>query len=586
MGLPGFRQNETPDALQVAPLPPALGSDPVFFLRNPAPMWIYDLQTLRFLEVNDAAVEHYGYSRTEMLAMTIADIRPHEDHERLNTNLRGLPSALSHSDGWYHRKKDGSTIEVAITSHALVHEGRSCRLVLATDVSERKHAERTLSHMAHHDPLTDLPNRALLEERLAHALRRSKPLDDLVAVLFIDLDRFKRINDTYDHATGDSLLVAVGRRLMTTLRACDTLARPGGDEFIVVLENVANACEAAVLAQRVLRAFEDPFVIDDLSHHVSASIGMSADASEGTSPQVLIQHADMAMYQAKIRGGNQVQSYTSHLQVEASRRMRLERALREALKAGTFRIHFQPIVDTATGDIAGAEALVRWPLQSDLESAPSEFIPIAEESGLIVPLGGWILASAMTTGIRWHRAGYPLTLNVNVSPRQFDDPGFVDFVAAACTSSGFDPRFLALEITENAVVEVDEPTLAAMQRLRALGVRLVVDDFGTGYSSLHYLKRLPIAGIKIDRSFVNAIATDPFNEAIVEAVITMGRKLAIETVAEGIESQTDFERLRTLGCNRSQGFYFSRPICAERFFSLIVERRASRRAEARALDPV
>ncbi len=538
-------------------------------------MWVYDLKTLRFVEVNEFACEHYGYTREEFLAMTIMAIRPEGDRERLKADLRSLPAAISHSEGWQHRKRDGSIIDVSITSHSLEFGDRLCRLVLATDVSDRRRSERLVAHMARHDALTNLPNRAALEERLAHTCERPASDGMQSAVAFIDIDRFKRINDTYGHRVGDDILIAVATRLGKIVRSGDMLARPGGDEFIVVIEQFANQSELIERANQILIALEKPFEIDGLEHHVTASVGVSVIDHDDRDPQVLIQHADMAIYQAKSEGGNRIHLFAPQLQREATRRMRVELALRESLTSGGFSLNYQPVIEVSSGDIIAAEALLRWTRAAEFTSTTAEYIRIAEESRLIVPLGAWILEDAIRAAGAWHRAGRRISVNVNVSPLQFDDPGFVGLVEKTCRMNGLDPTFLTLEITENALVDLSPRTTLGLNRLRTFGVRLAVDDFGTGYSSLHYLKRLPIDIIKIDRSFVTDIASNLHDAAIVEAVVTMGSKVGMTIVAEGVETASDRDKLAAIGCGYWQGYFSTQPLTEPAFTALYDRHRNS-----------
>jgi diguanylate cyclase (GGDEF)-like protein/PAS domain S-box-containing protein len=716
-----------PGPQQVAPSSGADERYRLLFDRNPQPMWVYDVQTLRFLAVNDATVEHYGYSREEFLAMTIRDIRPAEDVRTLERNLVSLGPRRGTFEG-RHLKKDGTVIDVEVQSDDLPFAGHRGKLVVATDVTERKrtraeleqraakqavvarlgglalegmeigdlieeavaavtqtlgvefselleqaedrdslvlragvgwrsglvrrqhepggsryyaaftwgslghvlvedfateerfeptrrlvehqvvsgvsvivgrprrpfgllgafsrtpgrfdaddvnflkavanvlaeamersHAEEQIRHQALHDALTGLPNRTLLLERLEHWLDRTRRSGGCGAVLFVDLDHFKLINDGLGHDVGDQLLLEVARRLPTAVRASDTVARVGGDEFIVFCEDIVNEIAAVELVERINGILRAPVWLKARERHVTASVGI-AIAGAGDTPDALLRNADAAMYRAKERGRDRFELFDEGMRDRSLRWLETERELRLALERGELHNLYQPIVSAA--GIIGFEALVRWQHPQRGVISPAEFIPVAEESGLIVPLGRQVLQSACREASRWPRGDteHRPSVSVNLSPRQVADAGLAGTVAAILTETGLEPSRLNLEITETVLLQDTDGALETLQELRALGVAIVLDDFGTGFSSLSYVKRFPIDMLKIDRSFVEGLARDPEDYAIVSAVISMGQALGVGVVAEGVETHEQAAQLRSLGCTLAQGFLFAKPL--------------------------
>ncbi len=538
----------------------------LLFAANPHPMWLYDRESLRFLEVNDAAIAHYGYGRDEFMAMTIADIRPPEDVPALIADVARDRPSLEDNHGWRHLTKDGRVIDVEITSHVVQIRDRDAVLVVAQDVTARLVLERRLEHQAFHDPLTALPNRALFRDRLGHALDRMKRQPGLVAVLFLDLDDFKVVNDTLGHEAGDRLLVAVGERLRGALRPEDTLARLGGDEFTVLLEDLPNAAEARRTAERLAAILRPSFRLDGRDVFVSASLGIAVPTTEDQGPDDLLRLADVAMYQAKHSGKNRFAVFDTGMDAHAWQRLNLEAELRQAIDEEQLRLHYQPLVDLATERVVEVEALVRWQHPERGLIPPGDFIPLAEETGLIVPLGRWVLDEACRQAAEWSRtdpASAAVGIAVNLSARQFRHAGLVDDVALALAKAGLAPERLKLEITETAAVEDASSTIAAMRALKELGVRLAIDDFGAGYSGLSYLRRCPVDALKIDRAYVAGLGRDAADAAMVRAVVVFARTLGLSVTAEGVETATQLAELRALGCERGQGFLFARPLPVE-----------------------
>ncbi len=429
-----------------------------------------------------------------------------------------------------------------------------------------------LTRQAFQDPLTSLPNRALFMDRLAHALARTERRPQHVAVLFLDIDRFKVINDSLGHGVGDQALGELSRRLTECVRPEDTIARLGGDEFAILLEDLDDADGATAVAERVAKALEAPFVLEGREVVVTMSVGVALNTRRPIAPDELLRDADLAMYRAKGKGKNRYEVFDADTGAPAIHRLDLELDLRSAVARDEFRLHYQPVVQLETGRVTEFEALVRWQHKDRGLLAPEAFIGLTEETGLIISIGQWVLTEACRQARRWQEqrpSDPPLTIGINLSARQLQDPDLIGLVSRVLADSGLDPRSLKFEITESVVMQDAPSTLATLHTLRELGIRLAIDDFGTGYSSLGYLKRFPIDTLKIDRSFVEGIVTDPEDAAIVQAVISVAKSLGLSVTAEGIETEAQLRRLKELGCDRGQGFYFGQPLAAEIAFESI-----------------
>ncbi len=441
---------------------------------------------------------------------------------------------------------------------------------LATVAIEQRQLTDRLAHQAHHDALTGLPNRVLFEDRLAMAIAHAHRQQKQLAVLFLDLDQFKVINDSLGHALGDKLLQAVAQRLQESMREGDTVARQGGDEFILLLPFIPSAVDAAKVARKVLESLRQPFRVEGHDLYLTTSIGVSVYPEDGLTVQALIKNSDSALYRAKERGRDGVQLYAPAMNAQAAERLTLESSLRRALPLGQFELFYQPVVDSRTSEPVGVEALLRWRHPERGLLAPGDFINLAEITGLIGQIGPWALRTACGQARHWHDAGHRgLMLSVNVSARQFLEGDLVNQVASALDETGLDPSLLELEITESLAMQHAEATIATLRRLKGLGVRVAIDDFGTGYSSLAYLKRFPLDTLKIDRSFVHDIHTDPVAAAISTAVIAMAQTMKLRVVAEGVESEAQREFLAAHGCDTMQGYLFGRPVPATTCESLL-----------------
>jgi len=523
----------------------------------------------RWLRVNQKLCDILGYTREELLVgPSFAElVLPDEQnsaidyHEKL---LRGEIANYSRE----HRcvRKDGQSIWADITLSAVNgRDGRPTHLIsVIQDVTARKQAAEQLNnHLAKHDMLTNLPNRDLFRDRMVHAMARAKRNGTMMALMVLDFDRFKEINDTLGHAIGDRVLQAVAGILKESLRQVDTIARLGSDEFTLILEDVAQADQAAALAERILQIFSKPLVIDGREIYVTASTGITLYPHDVDSVDALLQTADIAMHHAKEEGGNSYEFYVPEMGEHAAADLDMENLLRRALEQQEFTLHYQPKVSVKSGRITGIEALLRWNSKELGSISPAKFIPLAEKTGLIVPIGEWVLRTACAQNKAWQEQGLPpLLLSVNLSMRQFRQKNLLEMITAALRDSGLKPCFLELEITESMIMLRPEKAIALLRQVHQLGVQLSVDDFGTGYSSLAYLKRFPVQKLKIDQSFMQDLTVDRDDAGIVTAVVAMAKSLGLKVVAEGVETAEQLAFLAKLECDEYQGYYFSRPVPA------------------------
>jgi diguanylate cyclase (GGDEF)-like protein len=496
---------------------------------------------------------------------------------------------LGRSDKLLVLKKPFEVIEVLQCAHAMTAKWRNERTLrqqlesLAKDVTDRTQgldaANKQLRHLASHDSLTGLPNRVLLDDRLSQAIVHAERAGESFAVCVLDLDRFKLINDSLGHRAGDELLKQVARRLTGVVRSGDTVARLGGDEFVLIVGQASVAADAERVAYKVIEALQTSIRIAELEVHTTASIGVAFYPSDGTAIETLYAHADAAMYCAKQRGGSNVQCFEPSMSRATEERVRFEGDLHRALKLQQFELHYQPKINAATKRIHGAEALIRWRHPERGLIAPDQFIPLAEESGLIVPIGEWVLREACRQARAWQAMGLPLVrVAVNISAVQFQRLDLVDTVRRALADAGADARHLEIELTETAVMTHPAESVEILERLSRMGVVISVDDFGTGYSSMSYLRRFPIDKLKIDRTFINNVMRSADDASIVRAIISLAHGLRLKVVAEGVETSDQVAFLHKLGCDQYQGFYFSRPVPAAAFEKLM-------RAELAVDDP-
>jgi diguanylate cyclase (GGDEF)-like protein/PAS domain S-box-containing protein len=524
----------------------------------------------RIVSWNRAAERMFGYEDLEVLGRPLTILIPEglrEAHERGldRFSSSGEARIMGRTVELEAVRADGNLFPIELSlSMWSTEEGRFFTGVVR-DVTARRLAQQKLSHQALHDPLTGLPNRTLVLDRIGQALARSARHDWSVAVLFFDVDRFKVVNDSLGHGAGDALLVLVVERLQGLLRSGDTMSRLGGDEFLVVCEEVAGVDDARHLAQRLSHAFSTPFVLGEREMFATASLGIALGRSPEATPESLLRDADAAMYRAKERGRARYEVFDEEMRAQALRRLDTEHAMPRALERNEFRILYQPIVCLDTGTMSGVEALVRWEHPDHGLITPGEFVPIAEDNGLIVPLGSWVLREAMEQAARWHRehpSRRDLHVTVNLSARQLQDPALPSAVATALQELEMDPAALTLEITESVLMHDRDVSMARLLDLKFLGVRLAIDDFGTGYSSLAYLQRFPLDVLKVDKAFVDGVAHGPEESALASAIIRLGHTLHLRTVAEGVEAPEQVAHLRRLGCQEAQGFLFAEPLPA------------------------
>jgi diguanylate cyclase (GGDEF)-like protein/PAS domain S-box-containing protein len=522
----------------------------LLFAAHPHPMWVHDPETLRILEVNDAAVDHYGYSREEFLRLSLPDLRPTEDvaailREHSDTNSSKLTGP------WRHRRKDGSYILVDMASHSIDFQGRKCSFVLVQDVTDRQQLHEQLVHQAHHDQLTGLPNRLLLEDRMLQTLAQAARYGQQAAILCLDLDRFKEANDSLGHAAGDVCLQQVVARIAARLRAVDTFARTGGDEFVILLGELANRNSALTVARGVLESLNQSIELEGQKFDISASIGIAIYPDDGTDAGQLRRLADSAMYRAKQAGGGQY--LLGSVQGAPNEVSELEGLLRNAFEQNGLELYYQPQY-TLSGHLSSLQASVKLH-HPQLGLVPADrFLPVAEECGLIVPIGNWILDEVCRQSMQWQSQGLtPMRVAFQVSPLQFLRGDFSARVLSTVAQRGIDARLLELIVTENTVMRKSPEVASQMRSLAALGVHFSVADFASSYSCLTHIHQLPLSTLKIDCSFVERISDPNGTYTIVQAIIALAHNLGLKVVAEGVERTDQLECLRTLGCDFVQG---------------------------------
>ena len=520
-----------------------------------------------FVYTSDAVRSLLGYEPTELIGRSVFELVLDDDHHI----IRRATIALNEADAprtfsYRGRRKDGSLVWFETTSRALRDEetGRIEEIVsVSRDISERRHAEEQIEYQAYHDALTALPNRLLFRDRLTVALAHAKRQKAPLAVMFLDLDRFKYVNDTLGHSLGDELLRAVAARLRSVLREGDTIARMGGDEFTILLGDLKSPDDAAKIAQKLLETIAHPLSVEGHELYVTTSIGIALFPNDGDSAEALLKNADSAMYRAKEAGRNSYQLCTSAMNSRAAERLSIENQLRRALDRDELELYYQPQVRLDTRQIAGMEALLRWKRPGHGLVSPLTFIPVAEETRMIVPIGEWVLLQACKQAKEWQLTKHPgLRISVNLSPRQFQQSDLVDFIRHVLAETALEPRYLELEITESTAMMNSDRTIETLSELRELGVRIALDDFGTGHSSLSYLRRFPIDRVKIDQEFVQAVEASRSNRAIVSAIVAMAHGLDLAVTAEGVETEAQVSFLREQRCEEVQGYLFGKPVPA------------------------
>ena len=522
------------------------------------------------VEFNRAAEQVFGYTKAEVLGKPIDLLYADTSEGRQlhkNTQDGGFTGEVA------NKKKNGE-IFYSYVSASVMRDATGAPvgvMGISRDITERKRAEEIIVRQAYHDALTNLANRRLFMDRLTQALTRVQWHKRLVSVLFLDLDHFKSINDALGHSVGDLLLQAVAERLTTCVRQGDTVARLGGDEFAIALADVARTSDIPKVAQKIIDTLSGPYVLEGRELFITTSIGICIYPDDAQDAETLIKNADVAMYRAKRHGRNNYQHYSPDMNAQAFERLAIETSLRHALEREEFFLEYQPQVDIGTGRIIGYEALVRWRHPDLGVMPPGKFIPLAEESGLIVPIGEWVLRSACAQNKAWQAAGFPpIRVAVNVSPRQLRHESLLGAVGRALRETGLHPNWLELEMTESIMQDADE-AIRLLSQLQAIGVQIAIDDFGTGYSSLNHLKRYPIHKLKIDQSFVRDVTHDPHDRAIVTAIIALAHSLNLKAIAEGVETEEQLAYLRSLKCDEAQGYFLGRPMPAQNATKLLAQ---------------
>jgi diguanylate cyclase (GGDEF)-like protein/PAS domain S-box-containing protein len=528
--------------------------------------------------LNQVAEAMTGWKAAEALGRPFSEVFRIIDRTNPELAVNPMIAAMRHnktvglSGSCTLIRRDG--LESAIEdSAAPIHDRRghvTGAVMVFHDVTKARAMSLRMSYLAHHDCLTDLPNRLLLNDRLSQAMAAARRHQRQLAVLFVDVDRFKHINDTLGHAIGDELLLSVARRLVASVRGSDTVSRHGGDEFVILLSTVTHAEDAALSAQKILTALGMPHRVKERDLQITVSMGISVYPDDGTDAETLVKNADVAMLNAKDNGRNNYQFFKPHMNEHVLERQSIESGLRHALGRREFELHYQPKMDLETEAVTGAEALIRWRQPRRGMVLPDKFIPIAEQCGYIVPIGRWVLREACRQTQDWLEADLaPMPVAVNISAVELRSKDFVPGVRAALRETGLNPRYLEFELTETALMHDPASTIAVLHALKDMGVRLTLDDFGTGYSSLSYLKRFPIDALKIDKSFVRGLCTNADDANIVSAVINMGKSFNLKVIAEGVETREQFLRLQAQQCAEGQGCYFREPIAASEFAKLL-----------------
>jgi diguanylate cyclase (GGDEF)-like protein/PAS domain S-box-containing protein len=527
---------------------------------------VYIYQNKSVIYVNPRLCEITGYESKELLGLKLRDYIVPEDVALVREDIQKLSrnEDISFIHPFRVNRKDGSIVTLEIHGSKIEYNDSTAIIGTIIDITERINSERIIKHMAYHDQLTDLPNRYLLQEKLDETIKASKENQKNFALLFLDLDRFKIVNDTIGHDMGDKLLIEITKKLKECTNLDAIISRHGGDEFVILLPD-SNKVKAGDTARRIITHLATPFTLNHQEILITPSIGIGFYPEHGSDYDELIKNADLAMYHAKSLGKNNFQFYTDDLKKHSKYEIELERNLRKALERDEFVLYYQPQMNLETNQIIGAEALIRWNHPKKGIVSPAEFIPAAEESGLIIPIGEWALRTACYQNKRWQELGLPsITVSVNISAKQFFQSNLVELVQKTLEETGIESKYLELEITESMTMDV-ERSIATLVGLKKIGVKISIDDFGTGYSSLNYLKQFPIDKLKVDQSFIRDSITDPHDETIVKTIIAMAHNLHLKVIAEGVETKEHISFLLQQMCTEAQGYYFSKPIPVNEF---------------------
>ncbi len=541
-------------------------------------IYIVHYDKLNYLYVNDGAINSLGYSSDELLNMNIFDINPHLKIEHVDALKKIEKEKGKVLNRAIHKRKDGSLYHAQSLIHRVKYNNEDAFVIFDTDITKQVEDEKfleeqtlKLNHQANHDTLTSLPNRMLFHDRLSQIIKSSSRNKEKFALLFLDLDQFKKINDTLGHHFGDDVLIEAALRLKSIIREEDTLARLGGDEFTIILKDVKGIQSASIVAQKIISIIKEPIYTRGQTLSISSSIGISMFPDDATSEENLIKFADTAMYKAKDEGRDNFQFYSSDMTTQAFERVVMESSLRIAIKEEQFVVYFQPQYNAITNIITGMEALVRWQHPQIGLVPPGKFIPIAEETGLIIEIDRLVMKQAMKQFSRWYNKGYnPGMLSLNLAMKQLNEPDFISTLLDTMKSLNFQASWLELEVTEGQVMKNPIAAIKKLQEISDMGIDLAIDDFGTGYSSLAYLKKLPLNKLKIDRGFVKDIPDDEDDIAITKAIIALGSSLNLKLIAEGVETQSQRDFLVEHGCENIQGYFYARPMPAEEIEELLI----------------
>jgi diguanylate cyclase (GGDEF)-like protein/PAS domain S-box-containing protein len=521
----------------------------------------------KIIYTNQADAEMHGYSTAELIGMDARIFSPQTNWKPILQPMRKRFKRES-----INIRKDGTTFPVYLMSDIVTNNRGEiiAKITTCEDISDRKRNEETIRNLAFYDSLTGLPNRSLFTDRMLQELAKAKRQRQMMAVIFIDLDRFKVINDTLGHATGDLLLQAVAKELKDCIREGDTVSRLGGDEFLLLFPDITQVKDASLIAEKIVNKFSEAFMVNNKEFYISASLGISIFPDNSDSIETLIKHADTAMYYAKQQGRNNYQFYSPKIDAYTTKKIQMEADLRKAIANNELMLYYQPQVNLIDGKISGAEALLRWQHLEQGAISPAEFIPIAEETGLIQPIGEWIFRTVCRQIKQWQESRLQnIRISVNVSMNQFRQNNFIEILIGILKETDIQPDCLELEITESAIMHDTSLTTTMLRELRARGIHIAIDDFGTGYSSLSYLKYLPISRLKLDQSFVHSLGINPNDEAISRAIIAMAHSLNLQVVAEGVEKEDQLMLLKSYACDEVQGFLFSKALPADDFIKFV-----------------